>query len=122
MRTVFLSAVGATTLVSFAAGRGSVTVIIAAAIALAIVGLFFSSMRRFAFPFADLAAAADRVGDGDYTTQVREHGSPWLRSVARAFNSMTARRRANEQQRRHLMADIAHELRTPLTIIQGWKR
>ena len=116
---LFLSAVGATTLVSFAAGRGSLTVIIAAVIALAIVGLFFSSMRRFAFPFADIAAAADRVGDGDYSVQITEHGSPWLRSVARAFNSMTARLRANEQQRRHLMADIAHELRTPLTIIQG---
>jgi signal transduction histidine kinase len=116
---LFLSAVGATTLISFAAGRGSVTIIIAAVVALAIVAIFFASMRRFAFPFADIVAAADRVGDGDYSAQVREHGSPWLRSVARAFNSMTARLRANEQQRRHLMADIAHELRTPLTIIQG---
>src|SRR6185436_3490877 len=40
-------------------------------------------------------------------------------TVARAFNSMTSRLEAHEQQRRHLMADIAHELRTPLTVIQG---
>lgn len=116
---LFLSAVGATTLLSLATGRGSLTIIIAALIALAIIGIFFASMRRFAFPFADIVAAADRVGDGDYSAQITEHGSPWMRSVARAFNSMTARLRANEQQRRHLMADIAHELRTPLTIIQG---
>ena len=32
---------------------------------------------------------------------------------------MTSRLEAHEQQRRHLMADIAHELRTPLTVIQG---
>jgi two-component system sensor histidine kinase BaeS len=116
---LFLSAVGATTLISLAAGRGSLTIVIAAVIALAIAALFFVAMRRFAFPFADIVAAADRVGEGDYSTHLTEHGPPSLRSVARAFNSMTARLRANEQQRRHLMADIAHELRTPLTIIQG---
>jgi two-component system, OmpR family, sensor histidine kinase BaeS len=115
---LFLSAVGATTLISLAAGRSS-TVVIAAVIAFLIIAIFFGAMRRFGFPFADIVAAAERVGDGDYSTQLAEHGMPSLRSVARAFNSMTARLRANEQLRRHLMADIAHELRTPLTIIQG---
>jgi two-component system sensor histidine kinase BaeS len=116
---LFLCAVGATSLISLAAGRGSSTVVIAAVFALAIVAIFFGAMKRFGFPFADIVAAAERVGDGDYSVQLNEHGQPSLRSVARAFNSMTARLRANEQQRRHLMADIAHELRTPLTIIQG---
>ncbi len=116
---LFLSAVGATTLISLAAGRGSSTVVIAAVIAFTIIAIFFGAMRRFGYPFADIVAAAERVGDGDYSAQLAEHGMPSLRSVARAFNSMTARLRANEQQRRHLMADIAHELRTPLTIIQG---
>jgi len=32
---------------------------------------------------------------------------------------MTSRLQLQEEQRRHLMADIAHELRTPLTVIQG---
>src|SRR5262249_32209724 len=41
------------------------------------------------------------------------------RSLARAFNSMAERLQAQDQQRRHLMADVAHELRTPLTVIQG---
>jgi len=116
---LFLSAVGATSLISLAVGHGSSTVVIAAVFALAIVAIFFAAMKRFGFPFADIVAAAERVGDGDYSVQLNEHGQPSLRSVARAFNSMTARLRANEQQRRHLMADIAHELRTPLTIIQG---
>ena len=85
----------------------------------AFFAMFFAGMRRFGFPFADIVTAADRVGEGDYSMRVREHGPPSLRSVARAFNSMTARLEQNEQQRRHLMADIAHELRTPLTVIQG---
>jgi two-component system OmpR family sensor kinase/two-component system sensor histidine kinase BaeS len=39
--------------------------------------------------------------------------------MARAFNHMTAQLHTQDQQRRHLMADIAHELRTPLTVVQG---
>jgi signal transduction histidine kinase len=32
---------------------------------------------------------------------------------------MTARLHANEEQRRHLLADVAHELRTPLSVVRG---
>src|SRR4029453_527655 len=48
-----------------------------------------------------------------------EQGPGSLRSVGKAFNTMTSRLAAQEQQRRNLMADIAHELRTPLSVIQG---
>jgi signal transduction histidine kinase len=78
-----------------------------------------ATMRRFGLPMGDIVGAANRVADGDYSVRVSEHGPPSLRTVARAFNSMTSRLEAHEQQRQHLMADIAHELRTPLTVIQG---
>lgn len=81
--------------------------------------LFFGAMRRVGFPLGDIVGAADRVANGDYSTRVVERGPPSLRSVARAFNSMTSRLQAQDQQRKNLMADIAHELRTPLTIIEG---
>ena len=83
--------------------------------------LLFVSLgaRRYGFPFADIVRAADRVGSGDFSTRVREYGPPWLRSVARAFNTMTGKLQANESQRRHMMRDIAHELRTPLAVIQA---
>jgi two-component system OmpR family sensor kinase/two-component system sensor histidine kinase BaeS len=42
-----------------------------------------------------------------------------MRTIARAFNSMTSKLQAQDRQRRHLMADIAHELRTPLAVLQG---
>jgi len=84
-----------------------------------IVTVVSATMRRFGLPMGDIVGAANRVADGDYSVRVSEHGPRSLRTVARAFNSMTSRLEAHEQQRRHLMADIAHELRTPLTVIQG---
>jgi two-component system OmpR family sensor kinase/two-component system sensor histidine kinase BaeS len=81
--------------------------------------LVFFAMRRFGTPLGDIVSAADRVASGDYEARVLERGTPFLRRVARAFNSMTATLQAQDRQRRQLMADIAHELRTPLTIVQG---
>jgi len=125
---LFLSAIGASTIVSYLLPRGesgqvsSPLPTLLAGIVLVVIlviVIFFRVMRRVGFPLGDLVAAADRVATGDYATRVAERGPPSLRSVARAFNSMTGRLEAQEQQRRHLMADIAHELRTPLAIIQG---
>lgn len=81
--------------------------------------LFFGGMRRVGMPMGDLVEAADRVGRGDFSARLIERGPPFLRSVARAFNTMTARLEAQEKQRRDLMADVAHELRTPLSIMRG---
>jgi two-component system OmpR family sensor kinase/two-component system sensor histidine kinase BaeS len=61
----------------------------------------------------------ERVAGGDYAHRVIERGPPGIRSLARAFNTMTARLQNNDRLRRDLMADIAHELRTPLTVMQG---
>jgi signal transduction histidine kinase len=42
-----------------------------------------------------------------------------VRSLARAFNAMSARLEEIEQQRQSTLADVSHELRTPLAVIQG---
>jgi len=67
----------------------------------------------------DVVSAADRVAAGDFSARVAERGPPFLRAVARAFNSMATRLSEQDRQRRELMADIAHELRTPLAVVQG---
>jgi signal transduction histidine kinase len=84
-----------------------------------VAGLFVVAMRRVGSPMSDIVAAAGRVADGDLSVRLDERGLPWLRSVSRAFNSMTVRLERQQRERRELMADIAHELRTPLSVIQG---
>ncbi len=76
-------------------------------------------VRRMARPMGDLVEGAGRIEAGDYSARVRESGPRELRSVARAFNAMSARLQATDEQRRTFLADVAHELRTPLTVIQG---
>lgn len=76
-------------------------------------------IRRFSRPMDNLIEAAGRIERGDYSAHVPEDGPPELRSVARAFNEMSARLKASDEHRRSFLADVAHELRTPLSVIRG---
>ncbi len=78
-------------------------------------------LRRLAGPVADIVSAADRIAHRDYRVRIEEPGiaPAWVRDTARAFNAMAGQLDAQDQARRHLMADIAHELRTPLAVLQG---
>ncbi|MEP7379778.1 MAG: ATP-binding protein, partial [Chloroflexota bacterium] len=79
----------------------------------------FASMRRMTAPIDDLAAAADRIEQGDYSVRVEERGSNSMQGLVRAFNDMSARLASLDTGRRTFLADVAHELRTPLTVIEG---
>jgi signal transduction histidine kinase len=90
-------------------------------LALAFVLLFalLPALRLLGLPLSDLIDAAQRIEAGDLTPRVRERGPRELRALARAFNSMTLRLQASEDQRRRLLADVTHELRTPVAVLQG---
>jgi signal transduction histidine kinase len=83
------------------------------------VALTVLALRRTTAPVGDVMEAAGRVAAGDYKARVRERGPAEARDLARAFNLMTERLQANDEQRRRLLADITHELRTPLAVVQG---
>jgi two-component system sensor histidine kinase BaeS len=75
--------------------------------------------RRMAVNLGDLVDAAGRIEAGEYGVQVAERGPRELRSLARAFNAMSAKLAAADRNRRAFVADLTHELRTPLAIIRG---
>jgi signal transduction histidine kinase len=76
-------------------------------------------VRRLAAPVAELVEAAGRIEAGDFGARVAERGPHEVRTVARAFNSMSARLEATEARRRSFLADVTHELLTPLSVIRG---
>lgn len=75
--------------------------------------------RRLAINVSELIAAAGRIADGDYGVQVAERGPRDVRTLAHAFNAMSARLASIDRNRRAFVADLTHELRTPLAIIRG---
>jgi two-component system sensor histidine kinase BaeS len=122
---VLLSGIGTATVVSKLLGGYGVGAAVpmaplaVMALLMVVVGVVVTGVRGVAGSLGDIVEGANRVADGDHSVRIAEHGPPSVRLVAKAFNTMAARLEAQNQQRRHLMADIAHELRTPLTVIQG---
>jgi two-component system sensor histidine kinase BaeS len=92
---------------------------LAVVFAVLLVAAGTNALRRMTRPMNSLIDAAGRIEAGDYSVQVSESGPRDLRSVARAFNQMSARLKASDEQRRGFLAELAHEFRTPLTVIRG---
>jgi signal transduction histidine kinase len=92
-----------------------------AALVLFVLAIFRGSRRfqRMAVNLGEIVDAAGRIEAGDYGVQVAERGPRELRTLARAFNAMSARLAAADRSRRAFVADLTHELRTPLAIIRG---
>jgi len=75
--------------------------------------------RRMAVNVGELVDAAGRIEAGDYGVQVAQRGPREVRTLARAFNAMSARLATTDRNRRAFVADLTHEFRTPLAIIRG---
>ena len=101
------------------AAAGVAPTILIGLVALFVLAMIGRAIRRAAAPVGDLIEASGRLESGDFSTRVPERGPREVRTLARAFNAMSARLEETEQQRRSALADVSHELRTPLTVIQG---
>src|SRR5579864_3384288 len=89
---------------------------------LAIVSLFAllvivvraaTRFRRMAIDMGSFIDATSQIAAGDYEVRVPERGPREIRTLARAFNDMSARLATTEQNRRSFVADLTHELHPP---------
>ena len=96
-----------------------VAAVVAALITTLLVSWFLT--RRITRPVQRMAAAAERVADGDYDATVPHAnlGSEFARLDA-SFNTMARELARTETRRRELLADLAHELRTPVATLDGF--
>jgi two-component system, OmpR family, sensor histidine kinase MtrB len=85
------------------------------------VGAGLLAAKRVLQPVRTLAAAAERVAEGDLDVRLEPSGDDELASLATTFNGMTANLGQSVQELRRLetrarrfASDVSHELRTPL--------
>jgi signal transduction histidine kinase len=113
-------AVGVSSVVSFVGFRMGVSIylrpLISAAIALALVQVLARGMTS---PLREMAAAARRIADGDWSQRVTDTSADEVGELARAFNAMATELAMVDRMRRDLVANVSHELRTPISALQA---
>jgi len=83
--------------------------------------LAFWMARWVANPLNQMADATRNVAEGEYHT-IPLRGPDEVKTLARAFNEMSACVKAGQQSQKDFVANVSHELKTPLTSIQGFSQ
>jgi len=86
-------------------------------LALALLGAYLI-VSRINRPLRLLAGAADEIGRGKTPQPIAETGPSEIRTLAHAFNQMTADLKRLDDERALLLAGVSHDLRTPLSRIR----
>lgn len=91
--------------------------------------VFSLSLKRFHKPFRDMAAAAKKVADGDFTARLDESSRGEDGEMASSFNHMAGKLLEQRQMEERLFAlerrailselgaNLAHEIRNPLNLM-----
>lgn len=96
------------------------TMVIAGMSGLAVLAFAFATaaggwlVRRLLRPVSELRAAAERVGEGDFTVTLPFTGLPEIDDVGQALAASAVRIRGLVDRERAFSADVSHQLRTPL--------
>lgn len=77
------------------------------------------SAHGMVMPLREMAVAAKAMEAGDYSRRVTSTAQDEVGTLARAFNSMSAKLDRVEVERRELMANVSHELRTPIASLRA---
>ena len=74
--------------------------------------------RTIVVPVRDLAATAERLGQGDLQARVEPSGPPEVVEVGHVLNRLAGRIAELLAAERELVADLSHRLRTPITALR----
>lgn len=74
--------------------------------------------RTVVVPVRDLAATAERLGQGDLEARVVPSGPPEVVEVGHVLNRLAGRIAELLAAERELVADLSHRLRTPITALR----